>query len=52
MRRNERAKPAWWVINETDLLHMLRRVEAGEAPELVFAEHYANSGHESYEDGV
>ncbi len=39
----------WWVISGEDLLEMLRAVEDGENPALVYAEHYANSDHEQYE---
>lgn len=34
---------AWWAIDEFSLLEMLRRVEAGESPDHVMAECYANS---------
>lgn len=33
----------WWSISGEDLLMMLRRVEAGESPEMVYAEQFANS---------
>lgn len=33
----------WWTISGEDLLALLRRVAAGEDPELVYAEAYANS---------
>lgn len=33
----------WWVIRGEEILAMLRRVEAGENPDLVFTEAYANS---------
>ena len=36
----------WWTIAGEDLLNLLRRVEAGEDPDLVYAEAYANSDHE------
>lgn len=36
----------WWVISGESLLAMLRRVEAGEDPDLVYAEEYANCDHE------
>lgn len=33
----------WWVISGERLLAMLRRIEAGEDPDLVYAEEYVNS---------
>lgn len=36
----------WWVIHGGDLLTYLRRTHAGEDPDLVYAEAYANSDHE------
>lgn len=36
----------WWAIHGEDLLNMLRRCHAGEDPDLVYAEEYANSDHE------
>ncbi len=36
----------WWTISGRELLDMLRRVAAGENPDLVYAEAYANSEHE------
>lgn len=38
-------RKVWWVIESSDLLAMLRRAHAGEDPELVYVEHYANSDH-------
>lgn len=35
----------WWAIAGEDLLAMLREVAAGADPDLVYAEHYANSDH-------
>lgn len=44
-------KPAaWWAISEDAFLDALRRVAAGEDPDLVYAEFYANSDHEHVED--
>lgn len=34
---------SFWVISANDLMVMLRRVAAGEDPDVVYAEHYANS---------
>ena len=39
----------WWAISGEALLSMLRRVAAGEEPDLVYAEEYANSDHEAVE---
>lgn len=39
----------WWVISGDGLLEMLRRVEAGEDPDMVYAEEYANCDHEHVE---
>lgn len=36
---------AYWVIRGTALIEMLREVEAGADPDLVYIEHYANSEH-------
>lgn len=36
----------WWVIKGYDLLMMLRRVQSGEDPDLVYFEGYANCDHE------
>jgi hypothetical protein len=36
----------WWTISGEGLLFMLRRVAAGEDPDAVYAEEYANSEHE------
>lgn len=33
----------WWTISGEALLDMLREVQAGADPDLVYAEHYANS---------
>lgn len=40
------AEPPWHVISSADLLAMLRRVAAGEDPEFVYLQEYANAGHE------
>lgn len=34
----------WWLVSGEDLLAVLRRVAAGDDPDLVFAECYANAG--------
>lgn len=39
----EGTKESWHVIPDCTLMAMLRRVEAGESPDMVFAEHYANA---------
>lgn len=36
----------WWTISEHSLLEALRRVAAGEDPDLVYADMYVNSEHE------
>lgn len=36
------------VIGEHELLELLRRAHAGEAPDVLWAEAYANSEHEYY----
>jgi hypothetical protein len=43
------ARLGWWSISGEALLDMLRRVAAGERPDLVYAEEYANSDHEQVE---
>jgi hypothetical protein len=40
----------WWAISGEDLMAMLRAVAAGGDPDLVYAEHYANSEHEEDRD--
>lgn len=39
----------WWVLKGEDLLAMLQRVQAGEDPDIVYAEEYANR-HIEYPD--
>lgn len=34
---------AWWSISQSALLELLRRAHAGENPDLLLAEEYANS---------
>lgn len=41
------ARPVWHIISSGDLLALLRRVAAGEDPELVYLEAYANADHEA-----
>lgn len=33
----------WWVIKDEHLMDMLKEVQAGAPPGVVFLEHYANS---------
>jgi len=40
----------WWVISGEALLEMLRRARDGEDPDLIYAEEYANAGHEHPEE--
>jgi hypothetical protein len=40
----------WHVISGEQLLELLRRVAAGEDPDLVFAELWANAEHEAYSE--
>lgn len=42
----EVAALGWWSISGEALLDLLRRAHAGEDPELLYAEEYANSEHE------
>jgi hypothetical protein len=37
---------SWWVIEDAALMSMLRAVQQGDDPDIVFAEHYANSEHQ------
>lgn len=39
---DHRTNLGWWTISGEGLLKMLRRVQAGEQPSLVYAEEYAN----------
>lgn len=33
----------WWVVDEQTLLAMLRAVESGESPDMVYAQAFANA---------
>jgi hypothetical protein len=37
----------WWALSGAELMNMLRQVEAGGDPDLVYMEHYANAEVES-----
>ena len=37
------AEMGWWVISGDRLIKLLRRAHAGESPDLLYAEEYANS---------
>lgn len=50
MSNDERDPLGWHVIAGTHLLENLKRVAAGEDPDLVFAELWANAEHHSAED--
>ena len=39
----------WWTLSGENLLNSLRRAAAGEDPDLIYAELYANSEHEYVE---
>ena len=45
-REDEIGDLGWHVISGEQLLAMLRRVAAGESPDLVYAEEWANAEHE------
>lgn len=36
----------WWVISGENLLNLLRRAAAGEDPDALYLEEYANSEHD------
>lgn len=38
----------WWAISGESLMEMLQRAHAGEDPDIVYAEFYANCDHEHY----
>ena len=42
----------WWTISGEGLLDLLRRAHAGEDPDLIYAEEYANSEHEYPEEEI
>jgi hypothetical protein len=42
-------KPVWHVIASDDLIAMLERAKAGEEPQMIYLEEYANSQHEHVE---
>ena len=46
MSEDEKDDLGWHVISGTHLLELLRRAAAGESPDLVFAELWANAEHE------
>ena len=46
---HEERTPRWWVIHEDDVLDALRRVQAGENPDMVYAEMYVNAEREQVE---
>jgi len=41
----------WWAISGEALLDLLRRAHAGEDPDLLYAEEYANSEVERFNEG-
>ena len=41
----------WWVIRGSELLDLLRRCRAGEDPDLVYVEAYANTEQPEASDG-
>lgn len=41
----------WWTISGESLMEMLRAVHEGGDPDMVYAEHYANSQVTTYEEG-
>lgn len=43
-------KDSWWVISSVELLAALRRVAAGEDPDIAYAELYANSRIEDHDE--
>jgi hypothetical protein len=43
--------PVWWTISGDALLELLRRAHDGEDPDLVYAEEYANAGHDRPVEG-
>lgn len=45
----EEGAMGWWVVSGKNLLAMLRRAHDGEDPDLIYAEEYANSDHESHQ---
>lgn len=50
MPEQQEQQLGWWTISGADMLAMLRRAHAGEDPDLIYAEAYANSDHEYPED--
>lgn len=43
LREEQPAPLGWWAISGDQLLALLRRAAAGENPDLLYAEAYANS---------
>lgn len=46
---DERDELGWWTIAGSELIAALRRVGAGEDPDMVYIDLYANSDHENVE---
>jgi len=42
--------PVWWSISGDAIMECLRRAKAGEEPELIYAEYYANSDYYEVEE--
>lgn len=40
----------WWTLRGEDFLDAMKRTRAGEDPEMVYAEYYANAQIEKHED--
>jgi hypothetical protein len=40
----------WWVISDEGLMSMLKAVQYGDDPDVVYAEHYANCEHQTEEE--
>jgi len=46
----EQSNRGWWTMSGDDFIEALRRAHAGESPDLVYAEWYANSEVERFGD--
>lgn len=51
MTDDDRDPMGWWTISGSELLAALRRAHNGDDPDIVYAELYANSDHETFGGG-
>lgn len=42
----------WWTIHGSTLMDMMHRAQAGEDPDLIYAEEYANAERHDFPEGA